>query len=67
MRLAFWRSGGEPVEVGACKHDFTNWSDPAPSTRLAFSSPFASEGREVECQEQRRHCLKCNLHERRFL
>jgi len=70
MKLAFWRKEKDclvpaPDLSGACKHVWSNWSDPEPTevTTVSFlgSSSLSSEG-----YRQTRRCLSCNMWERRL-
>ena len=71
MKLAFWRKEENDCLVpapdlsGACKHVWTNWSDPE-LIEVSQYSFVAGESRTVEGYRQTRKCLSCNMWERRL-
>jgi len=64
MRLAFWKKKAVPAPSGECAHLWSNWSEPG-QCRVVQSFGWSSGSTERDGWAQDRHCLHCNMYERR--
>jgi hypothetical protein len=64
VKLKFWERE-IPAPSGECRHLWSNWSDPS-AVNVTSYSMFASGSTEREGWAQDRHCLTCNVYERRL-
>lgn len=65
MRLLFWRGErGAAAPSGECSHLWSNWSEPG-ACRVIVYAPWIVESTQRDGWAQDRHCLQCNIYERR--
>lgn len=64
MRLTFWKKDPPAsAPAGECVHLWSNWSEPASVEVTVYSY---GEAKQRDGWAQDRHCLHCNLYERRL-
>lgn len=63
-RIAFWRKP-EPAPSGECAHLWSNWSEPV-ECEVRHHYTYSGTSTERAGWSQDRHCLKCNIYERRL-
>lgn len=68
MKIRFWRKDelvAGPKLTSECEHVWSNWSDPGQCRVLITSWMAPGSNTERDGWAQDRHCLLCNIYERR--
>lgn len=63
-----WTKPEKDPASGECQHSWSNWSNPeSVSVRITSFGMFTdAAGMDRDGWAQDRHCLKCNIYERRI-
>ncbi len=67
MKLKFWQREESPTAApsGECVHLWSNWSEPGQCRITATNMMFGADTREYDSWAQDRHCMHCNMYQRR--